>query len=524
MKNVYKIFTALFLTLNIMPVLAAGPLETPLDTSVIQQDLSETIIENIQKISNQSTNYLDNVIKQNQEYYTPAPANPDSRYPIANDEEKNTIQNILTTGEPQFIIPSTPDPDNGTTSETKTKESCTIDNALLTRRDKTGKCYVVTCKPGYKHNSNKTKCVENKKEENKQNRTSSDTESSKASPTKPVDTRTNEEKQKALDEKQTAYDEAKENQMLTAATTVATGIGGIELARGLSEQSADKDAEQNMSAYLATFRCKYGDAEPVKAGPDEIELPGGNDANMIKYRNEYFALANDLKERKNALGMNPGIENQEILDKSQTGLYDDESVGITSGAYASLYRAQMLNSEQDQQQIDEEKKKSKNRVIAGAVVGGVGVVGGAVGDSLINGKLGEKIKEKKETEAASKENQEVIDLLIKKLTKGGITNAKDLDFLRYNLSGLRDDISEIDPAKLSPFKGRNASQLINTSSRTTLANSLESLIYNNDFQQNFDKINQKNTRNDFFRAPSNNPTPTINFTPSSLDINMFDSK
>lgn len=217
----------------------------------------------------------------------------------------------------------------------------------------------------------------------------------------PTDTRTDEEKAQALEKAQNKYDDAKakeqskENRLLTGLSTAATGIGGMQLAQGLAEQKADKSAEQDMAAYIATMRCSYANGKSVKAGPDEIELPGGNDANLMKLRNDYFALANDLKERKTALGMKAGIESEEILDKAATGLYDDESLGIDSGTYASLYRAQMLGSDVDQEKIDEEQKASKNRVIAGAVVGGVGVVGGVVGNSLINGKLGEMIKKRK---------------------------------------------------------------------------------------------------------------------------------
>ena len=220
---------------------------------------------------------------------------------------------------------------------------------------------------------------------------------------------------KKLKEKKEAYEDAKateqskENRMLTAATTAATGIGGMELAMGLAEQKADKAAEQNMDAYIATFRCTYGNGKQVRGGKEEIELPGGNDATMMKYREEYFALAESLKVRKTALDMTPGIEAEEIMDKSQMGLYDDENLGITDGAYASLYRAKMLGSEKDQQEIDEAKKKSKNRVIGGAVVAGAGVVGGAIGDSLINGKLSEKIKEAKEKKNADKEEDDEDD-------------------------------------------------------------------------------------------------------------------
>ena len=206
-----------------------------------------------------------------------------------------------------------------------------------------------------------------------------------------------------LEAKQQAYDEAKakeqskENRTLTALTTAATGIGGMQLAQGLAEQKADKAAEQDMSAYIATMRCSYADGKSVKAGAEEIELPGANDSNIMKYRAEYMSLAADLKERKDALGMKPGIESEEIMDRAQMGLYDDEKVGISDGAYASLYRAQMQNSDKDQQQIDADKKTSKTRVIAGGVAAGVGVVGGMVGDSLVNGKLGEKIKSANES-------------------------------------------------------------------------------------------------------------------------------
>ena len=187
--------------------------------------------------------------------------------------------------------------------------------------------------------------------------------------------------------------QSKENRLLTAATIAATGVGGMELAQGLAEQRADKVAEQSMNAYTSTMRCRYGNGKQVKAGPEEIELPGGNDENMTKLRNEYFALAADLKERKEALGMKPGIESETILDKSQIGLYDEENIGITDGAYASLYRANMLNSEKDKQLIEEEKETSQNRVIGGATTAGTGVVGGIVGDRMINGKTAKKRNE-----------------------------------------------------------------------------------------------------------------------------------
>ena len=253
-----------------------------------------------------------------------------------------------------------------------------------------------------------------------------------------------------LEEEYTAKKENEQslaNRTLTAGAIATTGIGGMELAMGLSQQKADKDAEANMDAYLKTFRCSYGEGKQVKAGPEEIELPGGNDAEIMKLRAEYIALANDLKERKTALGMKPGIESEEILDKATMELYDDENVGITGGAYASLYRAKMLESEEDQAKIDADKKASKNRVIAGGVLVGVGVVGGMVGNSLINGKLGElikKAKEKKEADAteAEKEEAEALTKLKQCLKDGGAKNTDNLTFTKFTPSAL--NLSNID--------------------------------------------------------------------------------
>jgi len=197
---------------------------------------------------------------------------------------------------------------------------------------------------------------------------------------------------KEIQELQKKYEDAKAteqslaNRTLTALTTAATGIGGMELAMGLAQQKADKEADANMTAYIETMRCTYGDGKQVKASQEPVELPGGNDAELMKLRTEYVALATSLKERKEALGLKPGIEAEEILDKATMGLYDDENIGINNGAYASLYRAKALKSEEDQSKIDADKKAAKNRVTAGGVLSGAGVVGGIVGNLVINGK------------------------------------------------------------------------------------------------------------------------------------------
>ncbi len=243
-----------------------------------------------------------------------------------------------------------------------------------------------------------------------------------------------------LAEKQKAYDEAKakeqsfENRALTAATTAATGIGGMQLMQGLAEQSSDKDAAADMAAYIETMRCTYGDGKQVKAGPDEIELPGANDSELMKLRSEYLALAADLKERKEALGMKPGIESETILDRSATGLYDDENIAISGGNYGSLYRAQMLNSESDQAKIADEKSTSSNRVKGGAIAAGAGVVVGVAGNSLINGKLGEMLKSKKsktEAEKLLEKEADALKDLQSCLKDAGVKDTDKLEFANF---------------------------------------------------------------------------------------------
>jgi len=197
----------------------------------------------------------------------------------------------------------------------------------------------------------------------------------------------NEERISALEDNAAAMKENEqriENRTLTATTTAATGLGSMELMRGLAEQKADKESLADMTAYLSTFYCKYGNNKSVKAGSELIELPGGNDSQMTKLRNEYFSLAADLKERKQSLNMSPGLEAQEILDKADLGLYDDEFIGITDGVFASLYRAQMLDNEQDKQQIKADQKSAQNRITGGAIAAGAGVIGGVAGNIALN--------------------------------------------------------------------------------------------------------------------------------------------
>ena len=174
------------------------------------------------------------------------------------------------------------------------------------------------------------------------------------------------------------------NRTLTAASTAATGLGLMTAASAYSEKQADEAAEQDMSAYLATFRCEYGKGQSSKAGNEEITLPGGNE--LLGYYSEYKSLADNLKNTKKALGMRPGIEQEVVYDKAESGLYKYASTGITDGAFTSLSRALTDPEGKDAAEWNAQKEKTAKNLKTGLIAAGAGVVGGIAGDMLINGK------------------------------------------------------------------------------------------------------------------------------------------
>ncbi len=196
------------------------------------------------------------------------------------------------------------------------------------------------------------------------------------------------EKKERIEQLQQAYDAARAKETITAnkalgaASMAASGIGAMELASAMAEKRADEDAEADMTAYLATFRCDYGDGKSFKGGETEIQLPGGNA--LIGIYTEYMQLAADLKTRKQALGIKPGIESEVVLDASQTGLYDDVSVAPAEGAFTSIYRALTNPDGADAEKLDEQKSDTKTKRNIGIGLTATGVIGGAVGDMIIN--------------------------------------------------------------------------------------------------------------------------------------------
>ena len=182
------------------------------------------------------------------------------------------------------------------------------------------------------------------------------------------------------------------NKMLGAAGIGATGVGGMMLMQGMAEKSADGDAEQQMRAYLATFNCQYGDGR-AQGGETDVELPGANA--LIPLYSEYVTLANSVKSMKSELGLKPGIESESILDSATSGLYDDVSIGKTSGAFTSLARALMDPDGADAKAWAQETEKTSQNIKTGAITAGAGAGVGLVGhitESAVYKKKSEKNK------------------------------------------------------------------------------------------------------------------------------------
>ena len=226
-------------------------------------------------------------------------------------------------------------------------------------------CIIDECKDGYKVSDDSKSCIEIEKPK-----------------------LSREDSQAKIDELQKNADAMKEkeqstaNKLLGGAAIGATGIGAMQAASAYSEQQADEEAEQAMRAYLATFHCNYGGGINVPGGEKDVQLPGGNE--LIDLYAEYVNLANNLKVRKAALDLRPGIESEAILDSATSGLYDDVAIGKTSGAFTSLARALQDPEGEDAKAWAAQKDDSAQKMKTGLTVAGIGAVGGAVGNLIIN--------------------------------------------------------------------------------------------------------------------------------------------
>lgn len=229
--------------------------------------------------------------------------------------------------------------------------------------EKNGKeiCIVTECESGYSISDDKLSCQ---------------SKLSEADSRKRVDELR--ENAKKMHDKETST----ANKLIGAAGIGATGIGTSQALSALSEQRADNRAEDDMRAYLATIKCEYGTGKTVNGGETGIELPGGNE--LTQYVTQYKTLAADLKVRKTALGMSPGIESETIIDAAETGLYDNAATGKTNGAFTSLSRALSDETSADAQAWAQQKADTASKLKTGAIVAGVGAVGSAIANLAVN--------------------------------------------------------------------------------------------------------------------------------------------
>ena len=261
------------------------------------------------------------------------------------------------------------------------EQKCNIKNGTgeWTTDGDTWKCSVKSCNKNYKENTEKNKCTKPDEPDtdggDDQTQQNEPRLSEADSLAKIDELRDNADAMKA-NEQSTA------NKLLGATGMGATGIGGMQMASAMAEENADADAEAAMRAYLATFHCNYGAGKNIPGGERDIELPGGNE--LIGLYSEYVNLANDLKVRKTALDMRPGIESEPILDAATSGLYDDVAIGKTSGAYTSLARALMDPNGADAAAWAAQKAETADKKKTGMITAGIGAGGSLVGNMAIN--------------------------------------------------------------------------------------------------------------------------------------------
>ena len=303
--------------------------------------------------------------------------------------------------------------EDGTACE-KSEGDCTEDqlkeipNATKGQKKK-GVCYATECDAGYE--VEKGKCVAILNEENKDTPKENNTENKEETDNTPK--LSEEDSKKKIAELQENYDAMKEkeqsteNKLLGAGAMASIGAGGQMIASSLAEQQADEAAELDMTAYLATFRCDFGQGRNIKGGETDIVLPGGNA--LAPLYTEYVQLAQDLKMRKEALGMAPGIESEEILDKANMGLYDNESLGKTDGAFTSLASALSNPTGADAAEWAAQKAETAEQLKTGAITAGVGAVASIAANIAINENKNAKQEEKESGMNDVKENNKSPD-------------------------------------------------------------------------------------------------------------------
>ena len=250
------------------------------------------------------------------------------------------------------------------------------------------------------------------------------------------------------------------NRGLTAASTATTGLGTMAAASAIAAQRSDAEAEKEMRAYIETMKCDYGGGQNIKLGNEETTLPGGNE--LLEYYTEYKSLADELKQTKTALGLRPGIESETLYDRAQTGLYQYANAGKTGGGETSLYRALTDSESTDAAAWTEQKEETSKQLKTGAIVAGTGIVGGIVGNHLIN--------ERGKTDTDTNLNAAEIAA-----GAGNVLGKKDADNTKptneTNVPVKTEVLATENPAKAENVESKPSEKPRDTSKETTIATS-----------------------------------------------------
>lgn len=186
-------------------------------------------------------------------------------------------------------------------------------------------------------------------------------------------------------------DQSVMSKVVGSVSTAAMGIGGMELAQGLSEQKSDKAATAEMQNYLSNLYCTYSDKQ-VKYGVTDVKIDDGNNLDLL--REEFLTKAATLKYTKEQLGLKAGLESEVVFDDAATALYNNQGTSRGNSKFGRLSEAIMDESGSDAQIIAAQQEKSKNRVTGGAIAVVGGVAASIGGNALIN-KVGTKNKNQK---------------------------------------------------------------------------------------------------------------------------------
>ncbi|NMA32815.1 MAG: hypothetical protein GX944_02705, partial [Alphaproteobacteria bacterium] len=208
------------------------------------------------------------------------------------------------------------------------------------------------------------------------------------------------------------------NKAISSVSTAAIGIGSMQLAQGLAEKKADKEAIRDMQDYLSKLYCSYSNKR-ANYGDVNITLDAEHRLDLL--REEYFNKAAELKNTKEQLGLKAGIESEVILDEKTTGLYEYQDLGRASSTFGRLSEALLDENSRDAQMLAEQQATSQKRVTGGAIALGAGVVTSIGGHALVNAVA----KKKAEQEANETNNDTSTPFIPAETTQndgGGNTN------------------------------------------------------------------------------------------------------